>query len=55
MKKRWVNVLVQVVAQLFVPQVRSSRPNGVGFPALVLDDPTLRHEELCDYMETVPL
>ena len=28
-----------------------SWPSGGGFPALVPDDVTLRHEELSDYME----
>ena len=31
-------------------KVRSSRPSGGGFPALVADDLTWRHEELCDHM-----
>ena len=30
-------------------EVRSSRTNTGGLPALVLDDLTVRHDELCDY------
>ena len=32
-------------------KVRSSRTNAGNPPPLALDELTLRHEELCDYME----